>query len=233
MKTIIPRPLFDIFQKKKKIEKIETTPKEKIIIDYREKNSLVASYLVKQGFPIEFRELKVGDYVVQNIVIERKTISDFISSMLNHRLINQLEELKQYENKLLIIEGISENELYSEEKGGINPNAIRGFLLSVILKHKIPTIFTKNSEDSAKFINVLSRKKEKEINLNAKKKTLNKKEQLQFIIEGFPGIGPKTAKKLLGKFKTIENIINAPEEELKETIRKKAGIIIDLRKATY
>ena len=52
-------------------------------------------------------------------------------------------------------------------------------------------------------------------------KTLKKKEQMQFIIESFPGIGPKTAKKLLKKFKTIKNIINRPEKDLREVIGKK------------
>ena len=164
MKTINSKPLLDIFSKKKlNIKKDE--PKESIIIDYREKNSLVASYLVKQGFPVEFKELKIGDYIVKNIIIERKTVQDFISSMINHRLINQIEELKQYENKLLIIEGISEKELYSEENTGINANAIRGFLLSILLKHKIPIIFSKNAEDTSKFINVLSKKKEKQFKI--------------------------------------------------------------------
>jgi len=47
---------------------------------------------------------------------------------------------------------------------------------------------------------------------------------MQFIIEGFPGIGPKTAKKLLEKFKTMKNIFNAPLEDLQKEIGKKADI---------
>ncbi|MFH1612731.1 MAG: ERCC4 domain-containing protein, partial [bacterium] len=128
-------------------------------MDYRERNSLVYSYLIKMGFKPEIKELKVADYLIGNIAIERKTVSDFISSIINGRLIKQIEELKQFEKKLLVIEGISEQELYSEDNFRINPNAIRGFLLSVVLKHKIPIIYTKDSEDTAKFIDVLSKKK--------------------------------------------------------------------------
>lgn len=145
--------------------------------------------------------------------------------MLSGRLLKQLEELQQYENKLLLIEGIDEQELYSEtEQEGIHPNSIRGFLLSILLRHKIPIIFTKNSEDSAKFIELIARKKKTEHPLNVKKRSLNKKERLQFILEGFPGIGPKTARKLLEKFKSIKNIANVSIEELKEVIGKKAEI---------
>jgi len=233
MKTIRSKPLLDIFSKRKLSIKKEDEPKESIIIDYREKNSLVASYLVKQGFPVEFKELNIGDYIVKNIIIERKTVQDFISSMINHRLINQIEELKQYDNKLLIIEGISEQELYSEGNTGINANAIRGFLLSILLKHKIPIIFSKNAEDTSKFINVLSKKKEKEINLNAKKKTLNKKEQLQFIIESFPGIGPKKAKKLLEKFGSIQNIILSSTEDLKDILGVQSASIKEIIERKY
>lgn len=233
MKTINSPCALDIFSKENKIKEKEIK-KEKILIDYREKNSLVASHLVKLGIEIEFRELKVGDYVVKDIVVERKTVSDFISSMMNGRLLNQLEELKQYNQNLLIIEGISEKELYSEEgSSGMNPNSIRGFLISILLKHKIPILFSKNSEDTAKFLKILSKRKEKEINLNANKKTLNKKEQLQFIIEGFPGIGPKKAKALLEKFGTIQNIILAPTEELKKIIGANADAIRQIIEREY
>jgi len=232
MKIIIKRPIQNIFSKKK-IKQINPEQKQKIIIDYREKNSFVASYLIRLGFEIEFKELKVGDYIVKDVVIERKTVSDFISSIINKRLLNQIEELKQFENKLLLIEGISEQELYTEDNLGMNANAIRGFLLSVVLKHKIPIIYTKNSEDTAKFINILSKKKTKEVPLNGVKKTLSKKEQLQFIIESFPGIGPKKSKELLKKFGKIQNIINAPIEDLKKILGKKAETIIEIINRNY
>jgi len=211
----------------------QSKPKPKIIVDYREKNSLVISELISLGIEIEFRELKVADYIVKDVAIERKTINDFVSSMINKRLFNQIQELQQYKNRLLLVEGIDEQELYSDDELGVNGNAIRGFLLSILLKYNIPIIFTKNYEDSAKFISVLSKKQTKEMALKAKKRILNKKEQLQFIIESFPGIGPVTAQKLLKKFKTIQNIINASEEELKETIGKKAEVINKLVNMNY
>ena len=225
--------LFNEIFSKKKTSDIKEKSNKKIIIDYREKNSLVISELLKLGLETEIKELKVADYIVGDIAIERKTISDFISSMINKRLIKQLEDLQQYKNKLLIIEGNSDNELYSDDNTGVNSNAIRGFLLSILLRYKVPIILTKDYEDTAKFISVLSKKQEKDISLKVKKKSLNSKEQLQFIIEGFPGIGPKTAKKLLEKFKTIKAIANASEEELKEVIGKKAEAIIKLIDQEY
>lgn len=231
------KEIFNIFAKRERIIKKTSEPKIKIIIDYREKNSLVSSELQKLNFDIEFKELKIGDYIVQDTVIERKTVSDFISSMINRRLINQLIELQQYDKKLLFIEGIDEQELYSnsdiEEKTGMHPNSIRGFLLSILLYYKIPIIFTKDPADTAKFMSVLAKKKKKELPLNVKKHSLNKKEQLQFIIESFPGVGPKTSRKLLEEFKSIRKIMNASEEELKKILGKKSEIFKDLIESEY
>ncbi|MCH8945385.1 MAG: hypothetical protein IIA85_00485 [Nanoarchaeota archaeon] len=218
------KQIFDIFSKKPRIKKEKPVPK--IIIDIREKNSLIHSELISLGLETEFKMLKVADYLVGEVAIERKTVSDFISSMMSKRLKNQLEELQQYKNRLLIIEGVDEQELYtdSEDRIGMHPNAIRGFLLSILLKYKVPIIYTKDYKDTAKFISVLSKRVEKEPSLNVVKKSLNKKERLQFILEGFPGIGPKNAKKLLEKFKTLKEILNTPIEELEKEIGKKAEI---------
>jgi Fanconi anemia group M protein len=216
------KEIFDIFSKRKDIIKEES--KIKIIIDNRERNSLVFSELKKLGFQIEFQQLPVGDYIVKDIVIERKTVSDFISSMISHHLVKQLEELQQYENRLLIVEGISEEELY-EDGEGVNSNAIRGFLLSIVLKWKMPLIFSKDSKDTAKFISVLAKKKESsEMPLNVSKRILNKKQQMQFVLEAFSGIGPKNAKKLLEKHKTLKNIFNLSIEQIEEDIGKKSEV---------
>ncbi|MFZ1970783.1 MAG: ERCC4 domain-containing protein [Candidatus Nanoarchaeia archaeon] len=211
------KPLRDIFSNKNS---------QRVVIDYREKNSLVYSSLVSSGLNIEVKELKVADYIVNDVAIERKTVSDFISSMLNKRLIKQLISMQQYKNRILLIEGIDEQELYSNEAQeiGIHPNAIRGFLLSIILEYKTPIIFTKNSEDTVKFISVLLKRKKKELSLNVSRKNLDRKERMQFILESFYNIGPKTSKKLLEHFKTLRELFNASQEELKEIIGKKADV---------
>jgi ERCC4-type nuclease len=225
MKITPIKKIQDIFSTPKSRIKKEI-PKIKIEVDYREKQSMVPAHLTKLGIELDFKELKVADFLVNGVAIERKTISDFISSMLNRRLLKQLEELQQYESKLLIIEGIEEQELYSEENiGGLNPNSIRGFLLSILLKHKVPIMFTKNQKDTAKFIYLIANKQSPTtLSLNVKKKSLNKKEQMQFILEGFPGIGTTTSKKLLEKFKSLTNIFNAQESELAEILGIKANI---------
>ncbi|MCX8194019.1 MAG: helix-hairpin-helix domain-containing protein [Candidatus Pacearchaeota archaeon] len=197
-----------------------------IVVDKREKNSLVLAELIEKKCEIRLERLEVADYIINDIAIERKTLPDFVSSMLNKRLLRQLEELKQYPKALLIIEGIDDHPLY--EFGKLNPNAIRGMMLSTILNYNIPIILTKNYEDTAEFLILLEKRQEgtKEISLKAKRRAFNLAEQQRFILESFPGIGPATAKTLLKKFKTIKAIINAEDKELEKVINKKKIAVI-------
>ncbi len=228
------KQFLDIFSRSR--PKSENKSAGKVIMDYREKNSLVYSSLINLGFEIQVRELKVADYIVNDVAIERKTVSDFLSSMISKHLSKQLEELQQYKNRLLIVEGIDEQELYSDSRfmnGGMHPNAVRGFLLSIVLKYRTPIIFTRDSADTASFISVLSKRKEKEASLNVSKKNLNKKERMQFILESFPLIGPKSAKKLLEHFKSLKNIFNASQEEISEIIGCKAETMKNIIESEY
>jgi len=222
MKTIYQKPILEIFSKTKPRKEV---PKQKVIVDHRENKSSVPEELKKLGLEVEFKELKVGDYQVRNTIIERKTQQDFLSSMVNKRLLRQIQDLEKLDKKLLIIEG---NRNFSDVNDGINPNAVRGFLLSITLKNKIPIIQTKNQKETAKFLQLISNKKEREMSLNPSRSNLGPEEQLEYIIEAFPGIGPKTSKKLFQELGTIQNIINAPEETLQKILGKKSETFLEL-----
>lgn len=218
---------FDIFSKKKQKA---PKPKTKIVVDHREKNSLVASELIKLGFEIEFTQLAVADYLVHDVALERKTISDFKSSIINKRIIQQLPELKQHKKYALILEGFNK-ESY---EGIIHENAFRGFLLAVVLNYEVPIIYTHDEQDTAKYISILANKSQKSNpSLRPAKILLSKEERLQFILEGFPNIGPVTARKLLSEYKTLKAILCAPKEELEKHIGAKAEFLIDLLNHEY
>src|SRR3989344_2659916 len=148
---------FNIFSNKK----IKEKERAKIIVDNREKNSLVISELIKRNQVVEFAQLPVADYIINNIAIERKTINDLKSSIIDKRIFFQLNELKQYPNHLLILEGLENTELY---KGQIHENAFRGFLLSIALNFKTPIIYTLNEQDTAKYLSILAKKRIKKQN---------------------------------------------------------------------
>ena len=208
--------MLDIFSKKEsKKENI------KIIVDNREGNSLVPSLLIEKDFEIDWQQLEVGDYLVNGVAIERKTVADFKSSIINKRIFSQLVELKQYPKHLLLIEGILDENVYS---GGIHENAFRGFLLSVLLEYNVPIVFTHNEADTAKYISVLAKKEKKtENSLRASKISFSDEEQIQFILEGFPNVGATKAKKLIEKFGSLKEVVNSSVEELEEILGKRAG----------
>lgn len=217
---MINKMLHNIFSKSKHKNKGSIQLTKIIIADVHEKNSLVLSYLqeIKQNFKIE--SLKIGDYIIGEIIIERKTLQDFISSMINKRLIKQLTELNKYKNRLLLIEGypISDNTSF-------NLNAIRGMILSIELELKIPVVLTQDSKETALILSLLAKKQTSHDDLTLhSKKGLTKKQQIRYILEGFSGIGPKNSEKLLKNFGTIKSVINSNEKDLTKVIGKKSEI---------
>ena len=211
------KPVHNIFTKSSPKEKEEKcpNPKTKIIVDTREKQSLIVATLFEKRANMEFEQLGIGDYLIGDTIIERKTFSDFIGSIINKRLTAQLTNLKKYSKYFLIIEGFD----YNYQKFNIHENAIRGMLISIATEFKIPIIFSEGFEDTAKFLILTAKKYEKpksENSLRQSKTLKSLEEQKQFILEGFPGIGPTLAKSLLKKFSTLKNIFNADENELRE-----------------
>lgn len=210
------KPLENIFSKTKVKKELPCpNPKIPIIIDTREKQSLITANLVEKKANIRHEKLDIGDYLIEDTIIERKTFSDFVGSMLNKRLLEQLSNIKKYPKHFLIIEGF----YYHYNEFNVHENAIKGMLLSIAIDFKIPIIYTENEEDTAKFLILVAKRYEKPKTQNTIRQTKTLKtleEQKQFILEGFPGIGPVVAKTLLEKFKTLGNIFNVTEKELRK-----------------
>jgi len=196
-------------------------PKVQIIVDTREKQSLISANLIERKANIEHEQLEIGDYLIQDTIIERKTFSDFVGSIIDKRLFTQLKEMKKYPNHFLIIEGF----YYDYNRFNVHENAVRGMLLSIAIDYQIPIIYTENEEDTANFLILTAKRYEKpkqEISIRPSKTHKTPEEQKQFILEGFPGIGPAAAKQLLETFQSLQGIFNSTEEELTKVLNAKA-----------
>jgi Fanconi anemia group M protein len=138
--------------------------------------------------------------------------------MISKRLTQQLKQLKRYKKQVLIIEG-DRNKIDEFS----NSKAIRGFILSIIFNYSVPIIFTKDIKETSQYLITLAKqqaKKPTEISLHSRiPKTLE--EQKIYILESFPGLGPQTSKKLLKNFKTLNQIFNCSEEEIKNILKSK------------
>jgi len=188
-----------------------------IIVDHREKNSRIIKELIALGVKIELRSLEIADYVLSDrVAVEVKTTYDFLDSIIDGRLLEQIKSLKQnYERPLIIIEGVED--IYSIRQ--VHKNAINGMITTIIVNYGIPMLWTKNSKETSEILFMIAKKEQEQKQNNFEfhsKKPLTLKEQQEYIVSSFPGIGRTLSKPLLKKFGTIKNIVNAAEEELKK-----------------
>ncbi len=187
-----------------------------IYVDSRELASSIPRELINYGVISKPKKLPVGDYIIgENIGIERKSVSDFLQSIVDGRLLDQAIRMKKtFKKPLIIIEGEG---LYT--KRDIHPNAIMGALISIAIDIGVPIIFTKNEKETASLIaNIVRREHEKDKipQIRHEKKLGSLKEMQEFIVAGLPFINLTLARRLLEKFKTVENIFTATEDELSE-----------------
>lgn len=190
----------------------------KIFADYREKGSGVIKHLVDIGVKLKLDKLNVGDYLCSSrVAVEFKKVPDFVDSIIDGRLLEQLKELKKnFERPVLIIEG--EEDIFSMRN--IHPNAIRGMLATIAISYGIPIIRTKNFKETASLLAVICKREQtdeqKEFSMHAEKKITTLKDMQEYIVSSLPGVGPTLSKPLLKHFKTVKKIFSASEEDLRK-----------------
>ena len=184
-----------------------------LIVDTREFRSKVVKELFNNDVDIQSLQLQVGDYLIgEDICIERKSVKDFVDSLIDKRIFEQLKLLKsEYKKPLLIVEG--GESIYSVRK--IHANAIRGLIASIIIDYGIPIFFSSDEVDTAHFIiTLLKRMDKKSAPLLKIDKMILDSEVQESIVQSFPGVGVKASKKALSYFKTLKSFFNAGVNEL-------------------
>lgn len=119
------------------------------------------------------------------------------------------------------------------QRKSLHPNALKGFILSILIKYKVPIIFTRDYSETAEYMLLIAKKQNKDTSIKPKKVMRSKNEELIFVIESLSGIGPKKAKLLLEKFKTLKNIFTAPKSELIEILGKHGEKIYKIINLNY
>jgi len=186
----------------------------RIIIDDREKKSGIPDLLKAVGIKTELKKLLVGDYIVApETVVERKSIHDLMSSIFDGRLFDQCNRLKEhYQYPVILVEGnVDEIEEIAE-----NPLVFYGAISSVVFDFKIPIIPTPNASHTAKLlVSMCSRKKiTKGPYLKKIRKSNDLQKQQLTSLCSLPGVGEKTAIRMLEKFGSPILVLNASLAEL-------------------
>jgi Fanconi anemia group M protein len=211
-----------------------------IFVDSREQASAVNKELFAyKDVKIIMKPLDTGDYILsKDVCVERKTVEDFLVSMLDGRLFPQLINLRQkYAKPLIILEGNKE-ELFTLRN--IHRNSLIGALTSIALDYQVPIINAKDSKETAEYLHNIAKReqiaREKAVSIRIGRKGLTLSEQQRFIVEGLPLVGPLLAKSLLEKFGSIKAIVEADEKQLQEIEnlgKKKARTIQKVLREKY
>lgn len=190
---------------------------KRVDVDFRENAGILLALLKSlYGFETNVITLKYGDYFAPpDIVIERKTTSDFLVSIIDGRLFNQAYRLAKYcERPIILIEGET---FFGDGYPAVSKEAIKGALITLAQTFYIPVLRTVSEPDTAWHINQLYEHRQRIGEkpgplLSHKAKKIET--QKNHLLRALPGIGAKSAKALLNRFGNIKNIVNASEKEL-------------------
>ena len=186
----------------------------RIVIDDREKKSGIPDLLKAVGVNIEIKTLPIGDYIVApETVVERKSIHDLMSSIFDGRLFDQCSRLKEhFQHPIILMEGnVDEIDTITE-----NPLIFYGALSTIAIDFKIPVIPTSSASHTAKLL--VSMCSRKDTSKGPFLKKIRKSDDLQrqqlSTLCSLPGVGEKTAKRMLKKFGSPLEVFTAPYTEL-------------------
>jgi ERCC4-type nuclease len=114
-----------------------------LIIDDREPLDFAEALAKNCTIPIDFQHLKTGDYVCEDVVIERKTWPDFASSLVDRRMFKQFDRLTKCPHPYILISG-TKKDLQSK----INPHSMLG-AMAYLAAHGVTIIKLDSLEELA------------------------------------------------------------------------------------
>jgi Fanconi anemia group M protein len=193
------------------MEKQLTLSNNIVFVDYREEK--IANLLEKMGCKIVRMNLPIGDFVVKDVGIERKSFEDFISSIIDGRIFEQANSLSSaFKKPIIIVEGFGVVER-------IHENSFYATLAYIVSKSNVTIFRTKNEEETAKLIYWIARKEFENsgnVGYKIKEKKVNVQTIQERILAAFPGISTVLSKRILKKFGSLKKFFNASEKELME-----------------
>jgi len=179
-----------------------------MLLDSREPRE-IEYQLRAMGLQVERRFLEVGDYVIGDLVIERKTLANFLQDLYSKRLWSQVEELS-HRRSLLVVTGypIEDDRQFWGAIGGI----LRWGVGIICLPPESYHFYS--------LLEALARRAERERRVSLppvrRKAEMTKSEILVHMLGCIPGLGYVKAKILVKRFGDLHRICHASRKELKE-----------------
>jgi Fanconi anemia group M protein len=196
----------------------------RLIVDNRESELIKLLEAFPEKFIIETQQLSVADIVVSSeSAIERKAKADFITSLIDGRLFEQLLRLVDaYPNCVLILEAFDDEVL---DNTGVNLRSVYGALTYVSYRMGVAVIPTRNLEESLIVIERIAFREQvedkKPVLSRRAKKGMSIRDRREYMIESLIDTGPSKAKTLIDAYITPERVIQAIRDT--EVVYTKTG----------
>ena len=189
-----------------------------IRIDTQEQRSGIPDLLAAMPqVHIEVIPLRMGDYDVGGDpcrVFERKTASDFLTSLTEGRLFAQLAALRKSRfAPILLLEGDPLRADHSQ----MRPESIRGALTYIAATLRVPVLPSGGPEDSAHLVYAAAKQcqvgraaHEHTVSgpATGRRRTSLPEQQLQIVLS-LPGVGVATARAVCARFGSLHELLNA------------------------
>ena len=191
-----------------------------VVVDQRELDAAIAKDLSKrEGIRTRLETLAVGDYVLSDrVAVERKSVADFLDTLLgsDRSLFEQIGDLSRaYARPILILEGEG---LYEERN--VHPDAVRGALASLAVDFDVSVLQTADEADTGELLRTIASREQSErdrsVSVHGEKSAKTRSEQQEYVVSSIADIGPVTAQSLLRAFGTVEGVMTAREDDLRE-----------------
>jgi len=200
-----------------------------IVVDSREasKNQDVVEELKRRGLRVAVLELSAGDYYLpapqpsRAVLVERKTVTDFLNSIRDNRVWDQARRLRQAAETegvkvVIVLEGWLG---VVEKRTRWRLSSVLRVLDELILDWGIPVLPSHSKRATVEWLAAkaksLGRADEKRIlRLRVEKKPPGLRERILYVAEGLAG--PVLARRLLARFRTLRRLANASVSELME-----------------
>lgn len=205
----------------------------KLKIDSRE-NSELSNHVVKYCEQFNVRHervwLEVGDYVFDNVCVEAKSSFDFLQSVINKRLWNQIDNMDaNFLTNVVIVYGSFKDALenylsYVKHSNTLNQarllrNKFDGAFGKIILDTDCNVFWVPSASEAARLIVVISKMQpiDREIHTpSLVRKRISTSDLRLDVLCSVKGISIKKAKQLIARFGSLMEIGEASIDEICE-----------------
>ena len=183
----------------------------RLVVDDRESRSGLADALAARWPAVAVGRLSVGDVEVgPRVLVERKTVADFVLSIEDGRLLTQAWAMtRACEAPLLVVEGED-----AFDAARIPPRALRGVVLTLLLRCRVPMLRTASVEETADVVAHVAAQEERRLARLAEPPAPKAGRAAMDVLASIPGIGDLRARRLLDTFGSVRAVLTADDDAL-------------------